>query len=384
METKIYFDKWSEKLSIPVEGIQSEFDEILKNEKEIHKELDDEGQQKRALQRLALLYKKQLRSPAIGFEGMVIGVGDLFDTVRRMRNEAISTFKKDQQHAVTAGITDEMGVPLDTREVFGTGRENSSFGKPLPEHSYIRTVIGVALRTNVKETPKLFTMTLNGDKAEHCEIEMFKPIKFRAIDKSEEGSDNFVLNGSTVTKFEVSDKIKMPTPIEVLRNVCKNMFIPLSDIDSYHQTNKDDFNRLALIEGDVSILNTEPTAFGSRMMAIEDMDKAIDNLDIPGLTCWIPSSVDIDFAEGSKVIVVGRTAQGKSRDDPNVLGDVMMNVLGIYAIPEFKIEPEEDMTPEEADEAIKGIAIAETDAEATQVSTVPEKSTEEPASTSGW
>ena len=54
METKIYFDKWSEKLSVPVEEIQSEFDNLLIEEKEIHKDLDDEGQQKRALQRLAL------------------------------------------------------------------------------------------------------------------------------------------------------------------------------------------------------------------------------------------------------------------------------------------------------------------------------------------
>ena len=376
METKIYFDKWSEKLSVPVEEIQSEFDNLLIEEKEIHKDLDDEGQQKRALQRLALLYKKQLRSPAIGFEGMVIGVSDIFDTVRKMRSEAIKAFNENQQNAIETGITNETGTPLDTREVFGTGRENPQFGKPLPEHSYIRNVVGVALRANVEETPKSFTLTLNGKVAEDCAVEMFKPIKFRAINKSEEGSSQFVLNGSVVTKFDVSDKIKMPAPIEVLRNVCKEMFVPISDIGSYHSANQADFNRLALIEGDVSMLNIEPTMTGSRMMIIEDMEQSMEDIGIPGLTCWVSPNVDIDFAEGSKVIVVGRTSQGKSRDNPEELGDVMMNVLGVYAIPEFKIDVVE--TDEEAiEEVIKGIAVAEEQPE--PVSTVEPKQ-----ETSSW
>ena len=373
MDTKIYFDKWAEKLSVSVETIQLEYDDILKEEKEIHKDLDNEGQQKRALQRLSLLYKKQLRSPAIGFEGMAIGVGDLFDTVKKMRAEATKTFEVDQQNAVTTGITDELGTPLDTREKFGTGRNNPQFGKPLPEHSYIRNVVGVAIKSNTDEAPKVFTMTLNGDKAEKCKIEMFKPIKFRAIDKSEEGSNQFTLNGSSVTKFDVSETVNMPKPIDVLRNVCKEMFVSLNDAEKYHQANKADFNRIALIEGDVSLLNTEPTAFGSRMMVIEDSDAAME-FDTPGMTCWIPSCVDIDFGEGSKVIVVGRTSQGKSRDDPNVLGDVMVNTLGIYAIPEFKIEPVKDMTEEETDKAIAEMKVANT--EAAQSSTEPEKSTD--------
>ena len=93
METKIYFEKWSEKLSIPIGEIQTEYDKLVTNEKEIHKDLTEEEQQTQALKRLALLYKKQLRSPTIGFEGMVIGVGDLFDTVRKMRETGMDAFR---------------------------------------------------------------------------------------------------------------------------------------------------------------------------------------------------------------------------------------------------------------------------------------------------
>ncbi len=349
MDTKIYFEKWSEKLSIPVEEIQNEFNNILANEKQSHPNNDDEAQQKRALQRLVLLYKKQLRSPAIGFEGMIIGIGDLFDTVKRLRTSALDIYRENPQEAIANNVVNENGEPLDTREVFGTGRQNSGFGKPLPEHSYIRNVIGIALRTNVQEAPKMFSMTLNGSAAELCNAPMFVPVKFRAINKSDENSDKFVLNGSSVTRFEQSDKIKMPSPLEVLKKTCGEMFVPIEKAEQYHQQNKDDFNRLALFEGDVSIISEEPTQTGSKMMIIEDPNQSLEDIGIPGMTCWVPKvQVDnIDFAEGSKVIVVGRTAQGKSRENPNELGDVMLNVLGVYSIPEFKVELEVQSDNEE-------------------------------------
>ena len=350
MDTKIYFEKWSEKLSIPMEEIQSEYDNLLKKEKTNHPDNNVEVQEKRALQRLALLYKKQLRSPAIGFEGMVIGVGDVFDTVKKIRTTGMDAFRENPQSAIELGITDKDGNPLDTRQTFSTGRENRSFGKQLPEHSYIRNIVGVALRSNVKEAPKMFTMTLNGEKAEHCDIDMFNPVKFRAINKSEENSDMFVLNGSTVTKFDVSDKIEMPNAMDVLKKFCNNMFVPINKLDEYHNANKEDFNRLALIEGDVSMLSNEPTSVGNKMMIIEDMEESMNDIEARGITCWVPKNIEFNFGEGSKVIVVGKTSQGKSRENPNELGDVMVNVLGIYAIPEFKVEP---LTDENIDKAIE-------------------------------
>ena len=57
----------------------------------------------------------------------------------------------------------------------------------------------------------------------------------------------------------------------------------------------------------------------------------------------------IDFAEGSKVIVVGRTTQSKKKDqEGNVteeMGDVTINVMGLYAIPEYKISLPENVKP---------------------------------------
>ncbi len=350
-EKEKLFNMWSEKLSMSAEELKVEETKMIEDEKRIHPQNTDEQHQKRAIQRLSLSYKKQLRSPAIEFQGMIIGVGDLVDTVQRLKATATTAYRENAQKAIADGLTDGEGIPLDNRAVFSTGRENSQFGKPLPEHNYLRNVVGIALRSKVEESPKMFSMTMNGKLAEGCNVEMFKPLRFRAINKSEEGSSQFVMNGSTVTKFVIDDTIdEMPAPMDVLQKVCGEQIVPLKDLATYHEANKTDWNRLALVEGDVSILNTEPTAFGSRMMIIEDAETSLENLDAPGLTCWIPSSVNLDFAEGSKVIVVGKTAQGKSRDDPNVLGDVMMNVLGVYVIPEYKIEPEAEIVEDEQTE----------------------------------
>ena len=58
---------------------------------------------------------------------------------------------------------------------------------------------------------------------------------------------------------------------------------------------------------------------------------------------WIPPRINIDFGEQSKVICLGRTGQGKKLDEnrqpTDEPGDVMINVFGLYTLPEYKIEP---------------------------------------------
>ena len=144
----------------------------------------------------------------------------------------------------------------------------------------------------------------------------------------------------------------------------------MNELNSYHGRVKDDYNRLVVVEADVSALNLEPNTFGSRMMFVEDGDATLEDLDTAGLTCWLPERIDINFAEGSKVLVAGRTAQGKKKDNKgNVteeLGDITLNVYGLYPIPEYKIALEEftlpmdDETTEEAlEEMPEGLETSE-------------------------
>lgn len=343
VEVSEYIKRWSEKLGISEEDILKDFNGLVEDERKIHKDASEDEQKTRALQRLAMIFKKQLRSPAIGFEGMLIGASDLVDTVARVRREAKALYKENPQKAIVDGITDDDGVPLDTRQEWSTGNPNRNFGKPLPENNWLRTIFGIAMKSGNGGDPKPFIMNVGGEVARNEDIPIFKPVKFRAIDRSGDNNDTYTLNSSMFTKFEVDETLSLPKPKDMLTKYCSNMMIDISNLEEYHLRVKDDYNRLAIVEGDVSTLILEPTSVGSRRIVLEDESKMLEDLESLGVICWIPPRINIDFGEQSKVIVLGRTTQGKklgtdgkTTDEP---GDMMLNVFGLYAIPEYKIEP---------------------------------------------
>ena len=346
MDKQEYLKKWAEKLSLSLEEIEGEFNSIFEEEKNIHVDLSEDEQQKRALQRLSLMYKRQLNSPAIGFEGIVIGVSEVIDINQKRIREAKELFKVNPQLAVIDGVTDEEGNPLDNRKEWSGGRLNPSFGKLLPEYNYLRNIFGIVKRTKGDTPPRFFQMTLSGEKAKDDSIPIFQPIRFMAIDKSITETV-YKLNSSTFTKFLIDTNLDMPTYEKLMDDYIGVRKI--SELKQYHDSNKEDFNRIVVVEGDVSLMNLEPNAYKNRVLILEDSEISLDNLDARGLTCWIPERIKINFAESSKVLVIGRTAQGKKKDDQgNVteeLSDVSMNVFGVYAIPEYKINlPEEIKT----------------------------------------
>jgi hypothetical protein len=338
-----YFKIWSEKMSIPIIEIEKEFGILLEDEKKIHPNTSLEQQTQRALQRLALQYKKQMRTPAVGFEGIIIGLGDSKDIVEKQKREANELFRIDPMQAIATGVTNENGIPLDIRKEWANGKTNAGYGKPLPEHNYLRTIYGIAVKLrDEKVQPKFFVMNLSGEKAIDDNIPLFKPVRFMAIDRTTEDlvDEKFILNASTYTKFDISD-ISLPKYDELIEKFSKNLIVDIKDLMDYHMKEKDDFNRIAIVKGDVSVLNLEPTPFGSRILHLEDLSN-IENLENKGVTCWVPERINIDFGEGSKVYVIGRTSQGKIKDEhgnlTEELGDVSINVYGILAIPDFKVE----------------------------------------------
>ena len=351
MEINKYIKQWSEKLSISEEEIKKEFNTLFEEEKTIHADMSEEEHQQRAIQRLAMTYKKQLRSPAVVFEGMLIGASDCFDYSEKPIREAKALFREEPSKAIEQGITDIDGNPLDVRKVFSTGRENQRYGTKMPEHNYSRTVYGIATKRG-SDTPKFFTLNMNGEIANSENLQIFKPVIFKAIDKSTENDSDYKLNSSTFTKFDVSENLDLPTPEIVLEKFCKDMKIKISTLDEYHENNATNYNRLVLIEADVETLNLEPNSVtGSRRMVIDDEENSLD-LDSQGITCWLPKRLNIDFAEGSKIIIAGRTGRGKKRDENgNVLdepGDITINTFGVYAIPKFKVSPEVEPLTEDS------------------------------------
>jgi len=338
VELKDMIKLWIEKLSLSEEEIMRDYNEFKEEENKLHPTLSQSDKDKLALQKLATSYRRLLRSPAVSFEGMIIGASDVIDVIKRKRAEAIKMYKENPQHAIAQGITDENGNPLETKQVWADGKPYAGFGKPLEQESLLRNVYGIAGKKG--SSPSFFIMTMNGNVAK-TNIPLFTPIRFRAIDK---GIDGAVLNlrASSFTTFKEDLSIQLPPVKELIDKFCSGYEVKLSELDANHKKNKDNNNRLAITIGDVTILNLEPTKMGSRIMVI-DSEENITNLDSPGVTCWVPKNIKLDFAEQSKVIVVGRTAQGKKKDVVGNLTDedtdISLNVYGVYAIPEFKISP---------------------------------------------
>ena len=229
MDKQEYLTKWSEKLSLRVEEIEAEFSKVLEEETIIHPDLSVEQRELRTLQRLALMYKKQLRSPAVGFEGVIIGLGECNDIVAKQKREAVTLFKTDPQTAISEGVTDEEGTPLDTREKWSTGRTNPQYGKPLPEHNYLRNVWGIVTKTKSDDGPRFFSMTLSGEKASNEDIPIFKAVRFMGIDRSKD-AEEYKLNASQFTNFIEDETLALPAYRELLE---KYLAInPLKDLET--------------------------------------------------------------------------------------------------------------------------------------------------------
>lgn len=279
---------------------------------------------------------------------MIFAATDKRDLVANLRKTASMAFLEDPQNAIATGLTDEYGVPLDPRPTWSTGNPNPGFAKPLAEHSYIRTLYGIALKSSDEEAkPMFFTLTLRDKVAENDNIPMYKSVKFRAIDKSTD-TTSYTMNASMYTTFEEIN-LDLPSPTELITKFCSELTVNMDELNDYHEANKADYNRMAIVKGDVSTLALEATSTGNRRLVIESED-IIDNLDAAGVTCWIPPHINLDFAENSKIIVFGSTSQGFKYENgakTDELGDVMLNAFGVYAIPEYKVQIETEEITEE-------------------------------------
>jgi hypothetical protein len=224
-------------------------------------------------------------------------------------------------------------------------------GKPLPEHSWLRTMYAVARPIDPKTKqagPAQLTklMINNGPAIEVSKTPVMKKIKFKALNKTNDNDrliGEYTANYSVATKFEVAD-FAMPPIEEILPTLPQ--YVPLGGLDEYHTKNAENRRRLVVTEGTVVNMNLEPNATtGNMYIIISDESLLFSATDKTGIMNWIPTDrgITIDFAQDSRVFVVGKTTRGKARDPitketlEGVPGDVMVNAYGLYAPEMFKV-----------------------------------------------
>src|SRR3990167_4730331 len=89
--------KLSEKLGIPIEEIKAEFEAAIQETKglALYKNATDEQIRSVARGRFSMRKQRELLSNAIPWEGAIIGIGDLIDTVATQKRVTEAAFKAD-------------------------------------------------------------------------------------------------------------------------------------------------------------------------------------------------------------------------------------------------------------------------------------------------
>lgn len=330
--------KAEEKLGVNPQEVYDQWEQELALVKELRSDLTQEDQEKRAFLRLNGHWKKELRSPAKFFEGMIIRVATPFDVLRSMHQNARVMFEKTPQKAISEGWTDAEGNALDNRKTYSTGRENPDYGKKLPPHRYIQNISGIA-KANDMDAPVKFTMVLSERTAGKLDIPIFTPVKFRANPSKKQPDDGTLgLNEYSNIKFQAAEIEGFPGPEEVLKQFYEDDFIPVEELSEWHKQNENNPRRLAIIDGFVDDVDPEanPSTGNSRIVMIDDLGEA-------EVVIWVPEHLlkFVDFGASSRVIALGRSSQTTYDDEERT----MLNCEGLYAPPEDKIpldnEPED-------------------------------------------
>ena len=326
-----------DKLGVNKQEVLDQWEKELELVAELRSDLPKEDQSKRAFLRLRGNWKRELRSPAKFYEGMVIRVASPFDVLRSMHNAAQLIYEKDPHNAIAEGWTDENGNALDNRRQYSTGRDNPDFGKKLPPTRFIQNVMGVAKSSDM-QAPMVFSMVLSDRIAGQINVPVFQTVKFRAnLAKKQPTDGTLALNEYSGLRFMPSEIEGFPGPETIIDQFFEDHKSAIEDLEIWHNDHAQDPKRFVIVTGDVDDVDSRANATtgNSRIVLLDDSGDV-------EVTVWIPEHLRslIDFGPGSRVIVDGRTAISTFNDQQQLL----INGEGIYAPPHDKIPLEE--TPE--------------------------------------
>lgn len=357
-----YFKFMSERYTSTIDEIKAEFEEVVTEVKndEKFKDMSEVQIRSNARNRFSLRKAREAGSNAIPWEGLVIGIGDLIDTVAKQRRSTEAAFKADSMKTMKGWVYNEILVKSDAegRPLYPETDNNKKWNranKPLPEHSWLRTIYLFVRPLDPKTKlpsgpPQPSVMSINNQDAIKPNIPLMKIVKFKAINKTgteESKIGEYKLNHSTFTKFDITTIKDFPAIETVLAGITSH-FVILGETDAWHVKNESVKNRWIITEGSVSNLNLEPHPKTQNMMiSLYDESLTFGGSEKTAVMCWVPTdrNIEIDFGQESRIYVIGRTNRGKAKDPvtkqvlEGIPGDVSINVYGLFAPEMFKVSP---------------------------------------------
>jgi len=326
--------EWASKSGQSIEQLTTRFEAINAS---LPSSVPDAQKEKRTLQLLRSEIQTSMRSPAIMYVGAIVGADEARDIMVPIKAKIVEEYTKDPESVLSSGKARLEGddlVLLDARKEYSEGNPNPNFGKPQPEHLWTRRAIVVVKTEDGSYHPG--KLQLRGDVAT-SDLPLGQFCEFRALGEETDGL--YDLRSSSATAFRPTgdgDPEELHTAIDA---AFSGSFKPLGDItvDFHASEIQGNYEAYVVTEGTVEFIKTLTSEKArSDLLILNDETLPLDG---DAVTCWVPKAMrdSIDFGKGSIVKIFARTTVGKGYDrEKKTQTDedrVMLNVLGIYAVP---------------------------------------------------
>jgi len=276
-------------------------------------------------QALQAYYKKQLKSTANAFEGIILGRTNTWDMAKKPRNIVREKIEElGLKGAMDAGFVNSEGEYLyndyDWRK-----------GKSIPENDYQCSVFMVA-DTGENDEFEIAIMRLRGD---NCEIvpPLFEPVSFRAVKGKMDNNGRRQLYDIKVTEFEPVGADSFDA-LDFFENQLSKLIdvVQLSDLEQWHDANVDNFNRFCISKVNCVRINMTDETVASNVMEVDDISLELDMEQSNTITVWVPKRVDVNFPENTmEMLLVSQTSQNNE-------GNISLNCLGLWVHPAFRVD----------------------------------------------
>ena len=320
--------------------------------------------EKTALGQLHSYYIKVIESTASRFQGYLLGIiGDKDFGASNMYKKAKELWEENKDTAMNVGVehtakssgkTYYIKCDVDGNPLYPVGYGGKA-GKPIDlikDKSkelllLAKKIDGENPDTDFRKT----VLTLEFDKF-NIDKPFFQDIEFLAnIDSNRTTENMYILRQASATEFVVKDK-KIIDMNELITKYFSENKVKLNELDSWHEQNANNFDRLAFIKGFSSSINL--SAPFSNILNITDLDSGTS------ITCFVDRDIPMNFPENIPgVIAFGRTRPKK--DDPSV---IQISAYGVFASGNFMNtveKPDEEKIKEktEVKKSFEGVEIKE-------------------------
>lgn len=312
-------------------------------------QLNDE----KAFVRVRSSLRSELSSPAPILSGLILAAGEAFNTNARYHDAAKIQFESDEaQQWIDKGLITEDGKPIDQRKFYSTGRVNPNYGKVVPATNWMRNAFGVLSIGEGNPTPSKITLSRQ---VALKKIPLGIPVQVRLNNKTPKGvTDEYILNGASVTEFRPIDNPDVPQPETVIEMYCEKYFTTITNLQAVHNDyvlNPDrregvrarlDPLRMTLLDCYLIYCDESPNdKTGNYRMVVEDDSIGLSQEDegVRGTVIWLPEHLFPavkDAGKGTRMFLMGQTTQPQTSIDfttgerVNEPGDVGINATGLF------------------------------------------------------